>query len=548
MPRTRRLGSVAAWQRGSVAAMPEMRKSRAAERPQPYLASNMEQYNARVIGLDHRYWHTGISPLVEWLATPTFCLDPAGGNLRARMVWQARLRVTGAPREAYSEVIGPFRNVTEMLIELERRSKAHAPPEYWDRRKPTTRKAEEQLVVGGSLRATWLRKEYLQGEAPLTEDVLPPRFAASERVASLFTWEEVERALNKKGGKRKREPRDRLVETAPDAQPRPINNATLTCSVCGDDSIFISDGAGQGGAYTVATGASCPCGVHTCAKCVLGFASQYVERRDLQRLPLSYCTHGGLGCEQDANTCATICDIAKYAQGADAIDAPLGNSLRRIDERRAVASVWHRAFTASLMTRCPRAQCGASFVTCIEDARRACALPCPICETPVCLRCGGDAGAEHVCGYRRPALRGAAAGPAPLPCHPEFAVETVLHAVHALLRTTCAACKCAGVFYAPDGSGTCATCGAPAPLGSEQVRAAADALASKVRLPPRVTVSAAERDAATADGLTAREWSHKQIVADVRSALGAVPEFRTFGARELFVDMFEAAMEISVPT
>ena len=283
--------SGAAAQRRSGAAFPKMRK--ATERPQPYLASNMEQYNARVIGLDHRYWHTGISPLVEWLATPTFCLDPEGGNLRARMVWQARLRVTGAPREAYSEVIGPFRNVTELLLELERRSKAHAPPEYGDRRKPTTRKAEEQLVVGGSMRATWLRKEYLQGEAPLTEDVLPPRIAASERVASLFTWEEVERALNKKGGKRKREPRDRLVENAPDAQPRPINDTTPTCSMCGDDSIFISDGAGQGGAYTVATGASCPCGVHTCAKCVLGFTSQYVERRDLQRLPLSYCTHGG---------------------------------------------------------------------------------------------------------------------------------------------------------------------------------------------------------------------------------------------------------------
>ena len=526
--------------------MPAKRTAKGGERPQPYLAKNMELYRARVLGLDHRYWHTGISALVEWLCTPTFCLDPASGNLRARLIWQARLRVTGAPREAFSEVIGPFRNVTEMLIELERRSKAHAPPEYWDRRKPTTRKAEEQLVIGGTLRATWLRKEYLQGEALLTDDVLPPQFPMDERVASLFTWDEVERVLNQKGGKRKREPRDNLVEPTPEEQPMPIVNTTSICTVCGDDSIYISDGAGQGGAYTVATGFRCPCGFHTCAKCVMSFASAYVDRRDLQRLPLSYCTHGGTGCDQDTATCAALCDVIKFAKDPSATDEVLETRLRRVAERRGITSVWQRAFSTSVLTSCPRSQCGGSFVACIEDARRTGELSCMLCGTPVCLRCGEIRTDTHTCAFRRPALRGAVAGEASLSCHPNFAVETVVHAIHALLRTACDHCGASGVFYGPDGSGTCEVCNAPAPRGCDTMLAVAKALAAKVRLPATVPTTAAEKNEAADRGCTPRQWCQQQLVADVYAALVDIPAFRGFGARETFCDMFADAMEISV--
>ncbi len=148
-----------------------------------------------------------------------------------------------------------------------------------------------------------------------------------------------------------------------------------------------------------------------------------------------------------------------------------------------------------------------------------------------------------MCGARRPAL-GRAAGAVEAPCRPEHAVETVLHAVEALVQQPCEHCGTAGVFCpAGDGDEACPVCNGVLSGRAETLAAVADRLARRLALPARVNVTDEERQAATMLNQTPREWLHGYMITSVRRTLGHVGAYRDFGAREQFVDMFARGLK-----
>ena len=297
---------------------------------QPHLCANLERYRA-MIGIPHRYWNRDMSRQVQWTLYIIDALPPAHeGQLRIRLVVEARQ--TNHDGTGTGEIIGPSIRMTPLLIELEKRTKAASPPDYYGRREETTRKACDQLTVNGE-RCTWLLKEYLQGQTLLTDAMVPPQALRDPDFVPSFDRECIERELTqtRSRGRRKVAPRGghaghnahnagetravgataagfpragtdgaTATATAALAPARATSRVARTCRGCGSGS-FVSfcDGAGMNDTRSglgIATGASCSrCALALCGTCVFRQLVRYCET-PLARMGIRHpftCTNGG---------------------------------------------------------------------------------------------------------------------------------------------------------------------------------------------------------------------------------------------------------------
>ena len=291
-----------------------MASTYAVGREQPFLEANLRLYREHIVGLEHAYWQKHINPLVMWAVYMIHIEPPERGSLRMRAVYEARQ--INRDGTGSGKIIGPFAYITPLLIELERQSKATCPPSYWTKRAPTTRKAEEQLRVDGFAQSTWFLKKYMQGEAPLTEDMLPTGAVRRGFVPS-FTRAQIAAALAGKKQRAKRAPCERSHPAPDEAPARKRAVATAPCSQCGDPVLTESGCPGLAGVI----GFRCVhCETVVCPDCTFRAVKETVDRRDavLDHKVYEVDQGGALGGVDGQRSCGGHDPLTRLEIGGDA--------------------------------------------------------------------------------------------------------------------------------------------------------------------------------------------------------------------------------------
>lgn len=527
------------------------------QRLQGYLQENIQIFRQRIIGVPHRYWNKAMSPLAQWTVYVTHIFPPDTGSLRARIVVEARQ--TARDGDACGAVIGPFVYITPLLVELEKRSKAQRPPSYWDKRPPTTRKAEEQLRVEEQ-QAVWFLSKYLQGEIKLTDDVLPPAELADPEFRSSFSEEQVLQALRSKRQRNKRSVRAAYSKTAPPSVGLAKRTVQM-CDVCASPLVVAQhDLVEKTGVIGQSTGFACqPCGSAMCATCLYIEASKFVQRRDLALESTATFTHAGRQCPRRAKiSVPVLANILVCADPAQAAadeaaqkfltgDEPrlnvdkLVRSLAQTCEYRQLFHIWKDCFDSTSLMRCPASTCGGAWLESLEVLRAGPAVPCPFCRREICVRCGEETrDCRSPCHCRRPALRGAAAGSREAPFAQRFIVESVVHTVHATLRRLCTTQGCGATrfveFHGADAR--CEQCGADGCGHQEEIDKIISAIVKRTAIDD-VVLSPSEISVA---GQQPKQWAKRLIVQQVRTLLQTSSLVTRFASKDLFCDRLEAAL------
>jgi len=399
---------------------------------QPHLEANMAKYR-ELVGVFHRYWNRAMPREAQWSVIIIAVLPPERGQLRIRLVVEARQ--TSHDGTGRGTVIGPYVRLTPPLVELEKRTKAANPPGYYRERQETTRKACDQLTVGGR-RSVWLLKKYLQGQELLPDDILPPR--AVHFVPS-FDAEQIEAALASSRGR----PAAALAPAAPPAPPRPTERSARACAGCGDG-VFVAFAPGQDGARAgvgISTGVACSsCGLALCGTCTFAALAANVRCPGVRFQRDAVCALPGASarrCDHAADAPPPVvlratwfaeagrlpegCAARAYVGDGGVLDhAALERNVGLAEERRIVFATWASCFTTTVVHEC---RCGAASLLPLAPLRRGADPACLECGAPSCAVCGGPV--PCACGSRRAALDGAVAPPAP-----RFAVETAMHLAH----------------------------------------------------------------------------------------------------------------------
>lgn len=508
-----------------------MASTYAVGREQPFLEANLRLYREHIVGLEHAYWQKHINPLVMWAVYMIHIEAPERGSLRMRAVYEARQ--INRDGTGSGKIIGPFAYITPLLIELERQSKATCPPSYWTKRAPTTRKAEEQLRVDGFAQSTWFLKKYMQGEAPLTEDMLPTGAVRRGFVPS-FTRAQIAAALAGKKQRAKRAPCERSHPAPDEAPARKRAVATAPCSQCGDPVLTESGCPGLAGVI----GFRCVhCETVVCPDCTFRAVKETVDRRDAVLDQSSLCAT----CHGVPLDCPAACAAMRFSRvgyAAQTDTAELGAAIAMRHDHHTLRRAWAASFRTVGLMQCPRAECRCMWSVDLCGLGDEPGVACPRCDGHVCERCGAECPpGGHDCTFRRPALSGAAAGPADGAYAPCYFVETMFHAVFHMLQRRCANPQCgAPVFVSSGSSGApCAACAWPAPVDEEALSAIgttiAERLARGVAVLGAPELTAAERSGATAAGMNTVQWYYEQHVRMFEDLASHVPMLQCFGAR-----------------
>lgn len=428
-------------------------KTKVGPRARPYLEQNIAILREAVVGVPHRYWNRAMSPLVQWTVYIIAVEPPANpSQLRIRLVVEARPTLRDGPANGHDQVIGPWVRLTGLLVELEKRTKRHSPPAYYQYRKETSRKACDQLKVQGLKSSPWFLKQYLQGEELLTENVLPPRGLREPHFAPSFSLEEIARALDTNAN---------VPVSLPPPTPSLPPYRTAHCSLC--TATFISaenhdQDKRSHDCMVLATGLACrTCGIAVCGTCCFSVVHKFVSSRALQRhRKVGWCECGVAKTPSGTFVLDEHSKIAHYAYFADAervrergghyVPAQgikgtnahlLQADLQRVFDRRLMWRAWIQCFSDSGLHYCRNPQCEGVTLAPLSALAENTAWVCSMCSEATCTVCGARIRAteEHVCASRRPALP--LQQDDHLPWSKDHVVESVLHTCWHFLRVTC---------------------------------------------------------------------------------------------------------------